>query len=90
MDFNDKEMEDQDIYVLTDEVGDEHKFILLKQIKLDDEQYAVLQPVGEDEAIILKFGNDENGDEILYDIEDDEEWERVADAYEQLVTEDES
>ena len=34
----------------------------------------------EDEAIILKIVEDENGEEVLYDIEDDEEWEKVPNA----------
>ena len=36
----------------------------------------------ENEAVIMRFGCDENGEEVLFDIESDEEWERVADAYE--------
>jgi len=39
----------------------------------------------EGEAIILKFVIDDEGNEILVDIEDDEEWDRVADAWEQMV-----
>ena len=30
----------------------------------------------------MRFGKDENGEEVLFDIESDEEWERVADVYE--------
>jgi uncharacterized protein YrzB (UPF0473 family) len=37
-----------------------------------------------DEAIILKLGKDDEGNEVLLDIEDDEEWEKVADAWESL------
>ena len=42
-----------------------------------------------DEAIILKIGKDENGEDILFDIEDDEEWEKVADAWQELIESDE-
>ena len=37
------------------------------------------------EVIILKVVHDEEGNEFLSDIEDDEEWERVADAWQELV-----
>ena len=35
-----------------------------------------------DEAIILKFSQDEDEEIHLIDIEDDEEWAKVADAWE--------
>jgi hypothetical protein len=52
-------------------------------------EYAILLPIEEenDEAIILKFTVDEEGNELLVDIEDDEEWEKVADAWEETLTE---
>ncbi|MHB8125126.1 MAG: DUF1292 domain-containing protein [Desulfitobacteriaceae bacterium] len=37
-----------------------------------------------DEAIILKLGKDDEGNDMLLDIEDDEEWEKVADAWENM------
>ena len=49
---------------------------------MDDEEES-------EEAIILKIGKDENGDDILFDIEDDEEWEKVADAWQELIEEEE-
>lgn len=72
---------------LTDEEGKEHEFNLVDIITVDGEEYAILQPVDEDEAIILRFGIDEDGNEILCDIEDDEEWERVADAWQEMLEE---
>lgn len=89
VDFDDRDFGEEDVYLLTDEEGQEHEFIILKKIALDNKEYAVLQPVDEDEAIILKYDRDENGEEILCDIEDDEEWERVADAFEESVGEEE-
>jgi uncharacterized protein YrzB (UPF0473 family) len=43
--------------------------------------------VDEEEAIILRFGIDDEGNEVLYDIEDDEEWEKVADAWQEMSDE---
>ena len=71
--------------VLIDESGIEHEFEVEAFLEVDDERYAVLIPVSEDyedEAVIMRFGRDENGEEVLFDIESDEEWERVADVYE--------
>lgn len=76
------------IVVLTDDEGNDHEFEVLQIMELDDTEYAILLPLegqeGEgDEAIILKIGVDENGDEVLFDIEDDEEWEMVAQAWQE-------
>ncbi|MCL1849477.1 MAG: DUF1292 domain-containing protein [Clostridiales bacterium] len=83
--------------VLVDEDGEEHAFVMLDAIEVDGNQYAILQPVldeideenedEEPEAIILKFESDGSGEEILVDIEDDEEWEKVADAWQEIVEE---
>ncbi|MEL7566397.1 MAG: DUF1292 domain-containing protein [Dehalobacterium sp.] len=85
-DFEDRKV------VLMDEDGAEHEFEVLDIIEVDGAEYAVLFPVEEgendeeaDEAIILKIGTDENGEEILHEIEDDEEWEKVADAYDSMM-----
>ncbi|MBR0374931.1 MAG: DUF1292 domain-containing protein [Firmicutes bacterium] len=71
--------------ILIDEEGVEHEFEVEAFLEVDDERYAVLIPISEeyeDEAVIMRFGKDENGEEVLFDIESDEEWERVADVYE--------
>jgi uncharacterized protein YrzB (UPF0473 family) len=60
---------------------------------MDGTEYAILLPVEEeesDEAIILKFAQDDQGNEILVDIEDDEEWEKVADTWEEMMAREES
>lgn len=82
--------EEENIVVLTDDEGVDHEFEVLEIMELDDAQYAILLPIlGEDEveeeeeAIILKIETDENGEEYLCDIEDDEEWEMVAQAWQE-------
>ena len=77
---------------LIDEEGVEHDFEVEAFLDVEDEKYAVLIPVAEeyaDEAVIMRFGLDDNGEEVLFDIESDEEWERVADAYGNFVDDDE-
>ncbi len=81
--------EEFETVVLTDENGEEHEFLHLDTIELEGGTYFVLMPVTEDEdeadeAIILKLGKDDEGNDILLDIEDDEEWEKVADAWDSL------
>jgi len=83
------------IMVLVDEEGVEHEFELLAELEIEDENYRVLVPLEEEEedenedeeveVIILKVVFDEEGNEFLADIEDDEEWEKVADAWQELA-----
>jgi len=80
--------EQEEIVTLIDEEGAEHDFMVIDIIEVDDSEYAILLPMEEDgeEAIILKITYDEDGNELLIDIEEDEEWEKVADAWEEKVT----
>ncbi|PKM88547.1 MAG: DUF1292 domain-containing protein [Firmicutes bacterium HGW-Firmicutes-12] len=81
--------------VLIDEEGVEHEFILIDMLEVDGQEYAILEPLEieeeeeEAEAIILKVTKDENDEDILTDIEDDEEWEKVADKWQELIESDE-
>lgn len=85
--------EEFDTVVLTDDEGNDHEFLHLDTLELEGSTYFVLMPISDDEsesddgdeAIILKLGKDAEGGEMLLDIEDDEEWEKVADAWENLV-----
>ena len=83
---------DNEPVVLVDEDGEEHAFIVIDVIEVDDKEYAILQPSEEDsdaddapEAIILRFDTDSDGEEVLSDIDDDDEWEKVADAWQDIV-----
>ena len=78
------DFEEDEVIVLTDDDGEEHEFNLIDTITVNDKEYAILQPVDEEEAIILRFGIDDEGNEVLYDIEEDEEWEKVADAWQEI------
>lgn len=81
--MTDEELDD--VLILIDEEDQEHPFQMIDMVEVDGNKYAVLVPLeedaGEDEAIILKIVEDENGEEVLYDIEDDEEWEKVVDIW---------
>ena len=78
--------------VLVDEDGVEHSFIVIDVIEVDGKDYAILLPSEEStdedqepEAIILRLDVDPNGEEILEEIEDDDEWEKVADAWQDFA-----
>ncbi|MBP5230539.1 MAG: DUF1292 domain-containing protein [Clostridia bacterium] len=73
-----------DIYTLTDEDGNVSDFELIGQIELDGKTYYGLVPLeGEsDEYVLLRGTAGENGEEMLETIDDDEEFERAADAFE--------
>jgi len=88
---HDDDLEEFETITLTDEDGEDHEFLHLDTLEVDGNTYFVLLPVSEeeaetedDEAIILKLGHDDQGNEMLLDIEDDEEWEKVADAWNSL------
>lgn len=81
------EQEDNDIYTLTDEDGKELNFALLGTLEHEGATYKALIPVNEageeesEEYVILKCGVDENGEDVLETIEDDEEFDRIADIF---------
>jgi putative Holliday junction resolvase len=87
--------EDEDeIITLTDEEGHEHEFVVVDVIEVEEQDYAILLPIDtseeeEAEAVILRLEKDDDGDDILVDIESEEEWEKVAQAYEELLDDDE-
>lgn len=83
--------EADEVVTLVDEEGTEHDFTVIDIIEVDGSEYAIMLPVDEEnnEAIILKFAKDEEGNELLVDIEDDEEWEKVSDAWEEMIADEE-
>lgn len=80
---------EENIIVLEDEEGNDHEFNIIDMLEIDGNRYAILMPINDefDEAIILKIEADENGEEFLFEIEDDDEWEAVARAWEELLEE---
>ena len=76
--------ETDDIITLTDEDGEEKQFQLLGSCELDGVEYLAMVPLDEDkeEYVILKREADENGEVMLVTIDDDEEFDRVADIFE--------
>ncbi len=79
-------------YTLTDDEGNEFEVELLADFEFEGKHYRAITPVesadtgkkNEDimvEYDILEVTEDENGDEMLSSIEDDEEFDKVADFF---------
>jgi uncharacterized protein YrzB (UPF0473 family) len=78
-----------DIITLSDDNGKEYSFEALDAIETDEARYLALLPTFEDpkkmleadgELVIVKVG-EEDGEEYFYEIEDDDEYETIADTF---------
>lgn len=78
-----------DLITLTDDNGKEYNFEVLDAIETDTARYLALLPQYSDpkdmlddsgELVIVKV-QEENGEEYFCEIEDDDEYETVADAF---------
>ncbi|MCR1933574.1 DUF1292 domain-containing protein [Clostridium tepidum] len=74
---------------LTDEEGKETEFDVITKLDIEDKEYVVVVPKDEqvDEAIALRIDNNDNGEEVLVPVEEDKEFNMVAEAYELLFSE---
>ena len=77
-----------DRVTLTDEEGVERDFDIIGTLQMDGNDYFALVAVDgeEDEYIILKSVV-EDGEEVLITVDDDEEFDRVADAFDDELME---
>lgn len=90
--MSEKEMQELELepdrVTLTDEEGVEREFDIIGTLQMDGADYFALVAVDgeEDEYIILK-AVEENGEEVLITIDDDDEFDRVADAFDNEMME---
>ena len=87
---------DQEVsrFTLTDEEGNELEFELIGSGEVDGVMYYAMIPAedaddeGKDtfEYVILKSETDENGEESLFTIDDDEEFDRIADFFDDMFS----
>ncbi len=75
-----------EIFLLTDESGKESKFELIGETEMDGAIYYAMIPIedGSDEYVILKVVADENGEDMLESVDDDDEFEKVADIFDDM------
>lgn len=78
-----------DIISLSDEEGNEYNFEILDRLETEEGEYVALLPIYDDakemlddngELVIMKVG-EENGEEYYENIDDDDEYDTVADAF---------
>jgi len=68
---------EDDWIILVDEAGQEYRYSMERVIEVDDKQYVILIPeiqanAQEEEAHVFRLETDEDGEEILLDVEDEE------------------
>ena len=80
------ENDEPEIFLLTDENGKESKFELIGETEMDGTVYYAMVPVEEksDEYVILKVVTDENGEDMLESIDDDDEFDKIADIFDDM------
>ncbi len=74
--------------VLNDEQGKEETFRVVRVLEMREKHYVLLQSIDDprDDLLILRVEGDVESDEAtLVGIDDDEEWEEVAEAFDELL-----
>ncbi|GAB6929691.1 hypothetical protein JCM10914A_36740 [Paenibacillus sp. JCM 10914] len=74
------------VLTLTDEEGKEVEMVFVESFDVGEKQYALLLERGNPEAdgVILRM-EEENEEVVLYNIEDEAEWNEVEAAYNEMV-----
>ena len=68
--------------ILVNEDGEEVEFYIDEQFEFEDNLYVVLYEKEEDDdALLFKILEDEDGEMQLIEVEDDDEFERVSEFY---------
>jgi len=88
-----EELEEIEVYTLTDEDGNESQFELIGQCTMDGVTYYALTELDDDanqisEEYVILRREMEDGEEILVSIDDDEEFDRVADYFDDELSAD--
>jgi len=78
------EEDDENTCFLIDEDGNEKPFEIIGQLEIDGTDYLAFMPLDSDECeyVILKKEKDENGEDVYVTIDDDDEFEKVAEEFE--------
>ncbi|HPE95865.1 MAG TPA: DUF1292 domain-containing protein [Bacillota bacterium] len=77
--------DEMEIYTLSDENGEESQFCLIGTLEHDGNTYVALTPMDDDkdEYVILRCAITD-GEETFYTIDDDDEFDAVADQFEDV------
>jgi len=87
-----EELFEPEIITLTDEEGNETQFEIIASYEMDGITYLALVPTenNEGEYVILRLEQDPENEEeeILVTIDDDEEFDKIADIFDDMLFED--
>ncbi|TCO79077.1 DUF1292 domain-containing protein [Marinisporobacter balticus] len=82
-------MNDENRITLLDENEKEIDFEIIATLNVEKSEYAILQPLGEDEGVVIFKIMEVAGEEVLESIQEEEELNLVVAAYEELLLEEE-
>lgn len=82
-----------DLVTVVDDEGNQHQFEVLDAIETDTGRYVALVPVYDNPAdlieddgeLVILTVKEENGEDLLLPIEDDDEFEEVAEIFEERL-----
>lgn len=84
---------ESEYYTLTDEDGNELQFEVIGSAEIEGNMYYAMIPVDEQPAddgifeyVILKADKDEDGEDILVTVDDDEEFDNIADYFDDMLS----
>lgn len=84
--------ENENIVTLIDENDEEKDFEIIMTLEMEGKEYTILMPLEEEEqeeeeAYVFRIENQGVGEDdfVLVSIEDDEEYQKVVDAYESIL-----
>lgn len=81
---------DLETILLMDENGEETEFNVVTKLDIEENEYFLLSPNGEEDVVIaMKVVSDEEGNEVLAPVESDFEIEMVEEAYATLFADEE-
>ncbi|WAH40461.1 DUF1292 domain-containing protein [Alicyclobacillus fastidiosus] len=80
---HDHEHDEDEVIILEDENGQEHQFVLGEVLTVEGKDYAVLLPIDDEteEGVIFRVDGEEGDQMVLAEIDNDDEWQKVVDAY---------
>jgi len=77
---------EEEIFMVTDEEGVEREMVMVYSFESDEKVYAVLLDRNDPESDGVIFRIEQEGeDAYLVNIDNDEEWQKVVAAYEEIV-----
>ena len=84
-----------DIVTVVDDEGNQHEFEIVDAIETDEGRYVALFPIyhdpnellNDDGELVILTVKEEGGEDLLLPIEDDDEFEEIAEIFEERLSE---